>query len=378
MNYFDYAATTPCHPDVIEAMNIFHCKKFGNESSQHQMGFQAKRSIEKASESIAQSINCQPKEIIYTSGATESNNLILKGIAEKHNYQGHIITSSIEHDCILDTCVYLETKGINITYLPVNQQGITDVNQLKQAIQKDTILISIMFANNETGSIQPIEKIGNIAQEHSIPFHTDAVQAFQYTNIDVKQMNIQSLSLSGHKLHGPKGIGILYLKQHTHITPQIHGGSQQLNKRAGTMNTPGIIGIAEAIKIIQNNKPENTKCMRELHSYCKQQLYSRFPDIHLTVNEEDSAPHIIHCCFAHIDGKSLVTRMSNQGISLSNGSACSSGNASLSHVVQALNLPNKYKKGATRISFSNNTSKQNIDHLIKILHTEVQALQDFI
>lgn len=355
-NYFDNAATTRTDDKVIEAMLPYFSIEYGNPSSVYKLGRKARSAIEDAREKIAKAINANPNEIYFTSGGSESDNLAIKGIAHANKNKGnHIITSKIEHHAVLETCENLEKEGFEISYIDVDENGIIDLNQLKAEIKETTILITVMFANNEVGTLQPIDVIGKIAKENGIIFHTDAVQAVGSVNIDVKNLNIDSLSMSGHKFYGPKGIGALYIKQGIKFDKLINGGHQEKNKRAGTENVPGIVGIGKAIELAYEKLEENNKKIKFLRDYYLEEIKKRIPNIKINGDIKNRLPGNMNISFRGIDGDGLLFNLDLKDIYASTGSACASGSIEPSHVLTAMGL--NEEDARTRIK-SNNRKKQ--------------------
>jgi cysteine desulfurase len=372
--YLDNAATTRTDPKVVKSMIPYFIKDYGNASSLHKLGINAKMALESARKTIAKSINAKPEEIIFTSGATESNNLALKGIAFSKK-KGHIITTKIEHDCILNTCKWLKTLGFKITYLNVDKEGFINLKELEDAIKKnkDTILISIIHANNEIGTIQDLEAIGKICFKHNIPFHTDAAQSYTKTLIDVKKQNLSLVSLNSHKIHGPKGVGALYIKKGVKIVPLAHGGGHEQNLRSGTENIPGIIGFAKAVKL---SSKKYIKHMAKLRDYLIKEVLKKIPDVKLNGSTENKRLcNNINFSFKYIEGEAIGALLDAKGISSSTGSACSSKSLEPSHVLLALGLTPEQAHGSLRLSLSRYTTKQEIDYTIKSLISEVKKLR---
>ena len=360
--YFDNAATTRVRPEVVEAMTKYFSESYGNPSSIYKIAQANKTAVEKGREQVAKAINAEKNEIYFTAGGSESDNWAIKGIAESYADKGkHIITLAIEHHAVLHTCEYLESKGYEVTYLPVNEFGIVDLEELKKAIRDDTILISVMFANNEIGSIQPIKEIGAIAREKGIIFHTDAVQAVGHLPIDVKEMNIDLLSMSSHKFYGPKGIGALFIRKGIKIKPLIHGGAQERNRRAGTENVPGIVGMGLALELITKELPEETK---------------RLTYLRLNGDREKRLPNNANISFEFIEGESILLMLDMKGICASSGSACTSGSLDPSHVLLAIGLPHEKAHGSLRISLGMFNTEEEVDYLIKELPPIIQRLRD--
>ncbi len=375
--YFDNAATTKLDEDVFEAMLPYLKENYGNASSIYKLGRESKKAIEDSREKIANVLNCDPDEIYFTAGGSESDNTAIKGIAHSYKNKGnHIITSKIEHPAVLETCQKLEKEGFEISYISVDENGIINLEELKQAIKPTTILITIMFANNEIGTIQPIEEIGKIAKEKNIYFHTDAVQAIGSIKIDVQKLNIDSLSLSGHKLYAPKGIGALYVKKEVKFEKFIDGGHQEKNKRAGTENIAGIVGIGKAIEIAYNNLDEHNKKIKELRDYYIEQVKEKIPYIKINGDIEKRLPGNSNISFRFIEGEGLLLNLDLKGICASSGSACTSGSLDPSHVLLAIGLPHEIAHGSLRISIGKYNTREEIDYLVESLVEIVNRLRD--
>ncbi|TYT23243.1 cysteine desulfurase NifS [Dictyoglomus thermophilum] len=374
--YLDYAATTPIRKEVYEEMKLFLKEKFGNPSSIHNFGREVKKAIEEAREKIAKAIGAESDEIIFTSGGTESNNMAIKGVAFALSHKGrHIITSQIEHHAVLEPCHFLEKIGFEITYLPVDKEGYVDPDDLKKAIRKDTVLISIMHANNEIGTIEPIREISNIAKEHDIYFHTDAVQTVGHIPVNVNDLGVDLLSLSAHKFYGPKGIGALYIRKGTRIEPIIHGGSQENNKRAGTENVAGIIGMGKALELAISEMEREQKRLTELRDYFINQVEKRIPEVYLNGPRVNRLPNNINFSFAQIEGETLLLHLDLEGIAVSTGSACSSKSLEPSHVLSAIKLPAKLAQGSIRFTIGLYTQKEDLDYTIKVLENTIEKLR---
>ncbi len=375
--YFDNAATTRVRPEVVEAMTKYFSESYGNPSSIYKIAQANKTAVEKGREQVAKAINAEKNEIYFTAGGSESDNWAIKGIAESYADKGkHIITLAIEHHAVLHTCEYLESKGYEVTYLPVNEFGIVDLEELKKAIRDDTILISVMFANNEIGSIQPIKEIGAIAREKGIIFHTDAVQAVGHLPIDVKDMNIDLLSMSSHKFYGPKGIGALFIRKGIKIKPLIHGGAQERNRRAGTENVPGIVGMGLALELITKELPEETKRLTYLRDKLIDGILKAVPYSRLNGDREKRLPNNANISFEFIEGESILLMLDMKGICASSGSACTSGSLDPSHVLLAIGLPHEKAHGSLRISLGMFNTEEEVDYLIKELPPIIQRLRD--
>ena len=375
--YFDNAATTKLDDEVLKEMIPYLKENYGNASSIYKLGRESRRAIEDSREKIAKVLNCKQSEIYFTSGGSESDNTAIKGIARGNKNKGnHIITSKIEHPAILETCRQLEREGFEISYISVNENGIINLEELKKALKPTTILITIMFANNEIGTIQPIEEIGKIAKENNIYFHTDAVQVIGSLNIDVKKLNIDSLSLSGHKFYGPKGIGALYLKTGINFEKFIDGGHQERNKRAGTENVAGIVGIGKAIELAYNNLDKNNKKIKELRNYYVEQVKEKIPYIKINGDMEKRLPGNSNISFKFIEGEGLLLNLDLKGICASSGSACTSGSLDPSHVLLAIGLPHEIAHGSLRITIGKYNTKEEIDYLVECLVEIVNRLRE--
>ena len=368
IKYFDNAATTQVNQDVIKEMLPYFSIEYGNPSSLYSIGRRAKRALEEARRKIANIINCKPNEIYFTSCGTESDNLAIKGIAYANKEKGkHIITSKIEHPAVLNTCKELEEQGYKVTYLDVDQNGIVNVEQLKASIKTDTILITIMFANNEIGTIQPIEEIGKIAKENNIIFHTDAVQAMGNLKIDVKKLNINALSMSAHKFYAPKGIGALYVGEDVNFKQIQNGGHQEKNKRAGTENLAEIVGMSKALELIYKNFENHNNKIKELRDYYIEKIQNNIVDSKLNGDRINRLPGNANKSFKNINAEELLFKLDDKGICASAGSACSSGSTSPSHVLTAIGLPPEWANGTLRVTIGMNNTKEEVDYLINAL-----------
>lgn len=376
MRYFDHAATTKVKKEVLDKMFPYFVEQYGNPSSLYKLGRIARVGIEEARRNVANLINCDRNEIIFTSGGTESDNTALKGIMHLEKNKGkHMITTKIEHPAILHTCERLEEEGYQITYLNVNKEGIIELEELNNAIRKDTVLLSIMFANNEIGSIQPIEKIGEIADKRGIIFHTDAVQACGNVEIDVKRMKIDMLSLSGHKIGAPKGIGALYVNKSIELKKFIDGGHQERDKRAGTENVPGMIGLGEACKIAKENMEEHIKNLTELRNDYISRIKNEIVDIQINGSMEKRLPGNSNISFKGVNGNELLMKLDERGICASAGSACSSGSGSPSHVLTAIGLPSEYAEGTLRVTLGEDNTKEDINYLVESLAEIIKEIR---
>lgn len=375
--YFDNAATTKLDDEVLKEMLPYLKDNYGNPSSIYKLGREARKAIEDSREKIAKVLNCKANEIYFTAGGSESDNTAIKGIAKANKKRGnHIITSKIEHPAVLETCKQLEKEGFEITYISVDEKGIVDLEELNKSIKPTTILITIMFANNEIGTIQPIEEIGKIAKGNNIYFHTDSVQAVGSIKIDVQKLNIDSLSLSGHKFYGPKGVGALYVKTGVPFEKFISGGHQERNKRAGTENVAGIVGIGKAIELAYENLDEYNKKIKELRDYYVKQVEEKIPYIKINGDMEKRLPGNSNISFRFIEGEGLLLNLDLKGICASSGSACTSGSLDPSHVLLAIGLPHEIAHGSLRVSIGKYNTKEEIDYLIENLMEIVTRLRE--
>lgn len=369
--YFDNAATTALDEDVFNEMLPFLTSYYGNASSLYDLGKISKQAIENSRIEIAKILNCKPSEIYFTSGGSESDNTAIKGIAQASKHKGnHIITSSIEHPAVLETCKDLEKEGFKVTYLPVDQFGSINLKQLENSITPSTILISIMFANNEIGTIEPIEEIGKIAKKHNIPFHTDAVQAMGAIKIDVKELNISALSFSAHKFYGPKGIGVLYVNENTEFQRLISGGHQEKEKRAGTENVANIIGMSAALNKSYANLNEQNTRIKNLRDYFLSEITKKFPDVKINGSILKRLPGNANISFRNKDRQKILDKLNSVNICASAGSACSAGILKQSHVLNAIGIPKEYSGNSLRITIGKNNTKEEVDYLVKTL-TEI-------
>ena len=374
--YLDNAATTQVYPEVLEAMNPYFTEYYGNPSSIYSFAGEANKAVAKARETLADLIHAKAEEIYFTGGGSESDNWALKATAESYSDKGkHIITTKIEHHAILHTCEYLEKKGYEVTYLDVDEYGSVRLDELEKAIRPDTILISVMTANNEIGTIQPIEEIGQIARKHGVLFHTDAVQAFGHIEIDVDKMNIDMLSASGHKINGPKGIGLMYIRKGVKIRSFIHGGAQERSRRAGTHNVPGIVGFAKAAELAKASLGSRIAYETELRDYLIERVLKEIPYSRLNGDRQKRLPNNTNFCFQYIEGESLLILLDQKGICGSSGSACTSGSLDPSHVLLAIGLPHEIAHGSLRLTLSEKTTKEEIDFTIDELKKIVDRLR---
>lgn len=377
MIYLDNAATTRTAPEVVEAMLPYFSEFYGNASTVYEFGGKSKEAVSKARESIANAIGAKENEIYFTAGGSESDNWALKATAEAYKSKGkHIITSKIEHHAILHTCEWLEQNGFEVTYLDVDEFGVVKLGELKKAIRPDTILISIMFANNEIGTIEPIAEIGKIARQHGILFHTDAVQAFGQIPINVDELQIDMLSSSGHKLNGPKGIGFLYIRKGVKIRSLLHGGAQERKRRAGTENVPGIVGFGKAVELAMASMQERTKKERELRDYLMERVLREIPFTRVNGDRTNRLPNNVNLCFQFVEGESLLIMLDMKGICGSSGSACTSGSLDPSHVLLAIGLPHEIAHGSLRLTLGEDTTKEDIDYTVDTIKEIVQQLRE--
>ncbi len=376
MIYLDNAATTRTAPEAVEAMLPYFTEFYGNASSIYKLGSESKKATIKARETIAGTLGAEPNEIYFTAGGSESDNWALKAAFEAYRDKGkHIITSKIEHHAILHTCEYLEKSGAEITYLDVDENGLVDLDQLRKAIRPDTILISIMYANNEIGTIQPIREIGEIAAEHGVLFHTDAVQAYGQIPIRVDELHIDMLSASGHKLNGPKGIGFLYINKKVRIRSFVHGGQQERGRRAGTENVPGIVGLEAAVERAFRIMEEKTRKEIELRDYFISRIQKEIPYAKLNGHPVKRLPNNINFSFEFIEGESMLIMLDMKGICASSGSACTSGSLDPSHVLLAIGLPHEKAHGSLRLTLSEENTKEEMDIVADELKLIVERLR---
>jgi cysteine desulfurase len=374
--YMDNSATTPTRKEEVEEMIPYLTENFGNPSSIYKLGKTSKQAIEKARKQVADAIGAEENEIYFTSGGTESDNWAIKGVAFANRNKGkHIITSSIEHHAVLHTCTWLEGQGFEITYLPVDKYGMVSLEDLRNAIRNDTIIISIMLANNEIGTIQPVEEIGKIAKENKIYFHTDAVQAIGHVPINVKNMNIDLLSLSGHKFEGPKGCGALYIRKGVKIEALLHGGAQERKRRAGTENVPAIVGFGKAIELATGEIEESNKTLLEMRERLFEGLL-KIPKTHLNGHPTQRLANNVNVTFEYIEGESLLLLLNAKGIFASTGSACNSSSLEPSHVLTACGVPHEIVHGSLRLSLGRMNTQEDVDRVLEVLPEIVQRLRN--
>jgi cysteine desulfurase len=375
--YLDHAATTPCDPAVVEAMLPWHAEQFGNPSTVYSLGLTASAALEQSRETVAHILGAEPDEIYFTSGGTESDNWAVQGAADIQRNKGrHIVTSSIEHHAVLETVEFLEKRGYEVTRVPVDKIGLVDPGDIKKALRADTVVVSVMHANNEIGTIQPLAEIATLTQEAGVPFHTDAVQTVGKMPLDVKALGIDMLSASGHKLYGPKGVGFLYLRKRTRITPLLHGGGQEKNRRAGTHNVPGIVGLAKALEIAAERMGEAAVREGELRDRLWNGLKDTIPNIYLNGDPGHGLPGILNFRLEGIEGESMILMLDMEGICVSSGSACTTGSLEPSHVLLATGIPAEDAHGSLRISLGRSTASEDIDHFIQVFPPIVARLRE--
>jgi cysteine desulfurase len=370
--YLDHAATTPIDPIVIEAMQPYFAKKYGNASSLHSWGREAKKALEASRDIIAKKLNAKNYKLIFTSGGTESNNLALKGTAFANKKKRHIITTQIEHECVLNSCLWLEEQGFEVSFLPVDSEGFINLDNLEQTIRKDTLLVSVIHANNEIGTIEPIKEIGKICQEHGVYFHTDACQSFTKVPINLKKQHIDLLTINSHKIHGPKGVGALLVRDGVNIHPLLHGGGHENGLRSGTENIPGIVGFAKATEIA---KEHDIQHMRKLRNILINTVLEEIPNTKLNGPKKQRLCNNANFSFKYIEGESLVLRLDAKGIACSTGSACSSHSLEPSHVLLAIGLTPQDAHSSLRFSIGKRNTEREIKYTIEVLKDEVKNLR---
>lgn len=374
--YLDHAATTQLSEAVEEAMQPYFQEKFGNASTMYQYGEEAKEAIENAREQIAASLSAKKSEIYFTSGGSESDNWAVKGIAGALKARGrHIITSKIEHHAVLNSCEYLERLGYRVTYLEVDRDGMISLEELEQAIRQDTTLITIMFGNNEVGTIEPVMEIGRIAREHGVLFHTDAVQAYAQIPISVRQYPVDLLSASAHKFHGPKGVGFLYVREGVPLPSFIHGGSQEQGKRAGTENVSGIVGMGKAAELAMHGMRQRIRRETMLRNYLMEKVTHEIPQTRINGHRTRRLPGNVSMSFAGVDGATLLILLDEEGICASGGSACNTGESRISYVIEALGVPKEYAAGTVRMTLGKDTTRQEIDAAVDSLKRNIALLR---
>lgn len=374
--YLDNAATTALSPKVLEQMMPYLTTIYGNPSSPHSFGQEARKGVDHARDQVAKALNALPEEIIFTGCGTESDNTVLFGVTERYAKKGnHIITTNVEHHAILHTCEALEKRGVEVTYLPVDENGMVTAEQVANAITDKTILVSIMFANNEVGTIMPIAEIGKVCRERGVLFHTDAVQAVGHVPIDVKAMNIDMLSLSAHKFHGPKGVGALYMKKGIRLPSYVMGGAQERNRRAGTENVAGIVGLGAAIALATQTLEESAARMTKLRDKLIAGIAQRIPEVKLNGHPTMRLPNNVNYSIKYIEGESILLMLDMNGIAASSGSACTSGSLDPSHVLLALGLSHEVAHGSVRLTLSDETTEEDIDYVLDVLPKVAERLR---
>ena len=375
--YLDNAATTKVRNEVVEAMLPYFTEYFGNPSSLHLFAREAGKGLDTARAQVAKALNAKPEEIIFTGGGSESDNMVLRGIPEAYKKKGkHVITSAVEHHAVLHTLEAMEKEGrVEVTYLPVDEYGMVTAEQVEKAIRPDTVLVSIMFANNEVGTIMPIEQIGETCKKYGVLFHTDAVQAVGHVPVDVEKMHIDLLSLSGHKFHGPKGVGALYVRKGARIPALILGGAQERRKRAGTENVPGIVGMGKAIELATAELEDNAAKMKVLRDRLIFGIPARIPDVKLNGHPTERLPNNVNFSIRFIEGESILLMLDLNGIAASSGSACTSGSLDPSHVLLAMGLPHEVAHGSLRLTLSEFTTPEEIDYVLDTLPPIVEKLR---
>jgi cysteine desulfurase len=377
--YLDHAATTPLDSRVWDAMQPYLTEHFGNPSSIYRLGRQARKGLDEARQTVADILNASPQEIVFTSSGTEADNLAIKGVAEAMRQQGrgrHIITSAIEHHAVLHPCEYLETMGFAVTYLPVDEAGGVQPQVLAQAIRPDTVLVTIMAANNEIGTIEPLDELAQVTREHGVYLHTDAVQAGGYLSLDVEALGVDLLSLSAHKIYGPKGAGVLYVRRGVPLTPLIHGGGQERGRRSSTENVAGIVGLAEALRLAQEERESyQTHCLA-LREQLIEGILSRIPGAQLNGHRKQRLPNNVHFCFAGISGEAILVKLDQLGICASSGSACNVGVLEPSHVLKALGVPDELALSALRLSLGRGNTLQEVAYVLEVLPRTIVELRE--
>jgi cysteine desulfurase len=375
--YLDHAATTPVHPQVLEAMLPYFNERYGNPSSMHSVGREARRAVEQARADVGGILNCSPEEIVFTSCGTESDNLAIRGVAWLNRRRGdHIITSSVEHHAVSHTLEQMERHfGFEVTYLPVDQYGLVDPADVERAITDTTILITIMYANNEVGTVEPISEIGRIARDHDIPFHTDAVQAAGALSLDVEELNVDLLSLSGHKFYGPKGVGVLYVREGLEPLPIQTGGGHERNRRSGTENVAGIVGLATALKLVEGRKDEETRRLAGLRDRLTEGVLASLDHCRLMGHPEQRLPNNVNIAFEYVEGEGILTGLDVEGIAVSSGSACATGSSEASHVLLAMGVDPGLARGTVRMTLGRENTEEDVDRVIEALPRVVERLR---
>ncbi len=366
--YLDHAATTPVDPRVVEAMLPYYSEKFGNPSSIYSLARESRRALDSARETVAQLLNAQPREIVFTACGTESDNTAIKGVAEANKDRGnHIITTAIEHEAVLETCKYLEKRGFRVTYLPVDSHGTVDLAELEKAITPATILVGVMMANNEVGTVQPLAHIAEIIKGRNISFHTDAVQAGGSLDLDVDKLGVDLLALSGHKFYAPKGVGVLYVREGTRLMPQLLGGGQEKNRRSGTENVAQIVGLARALELAYEEHPENNPRIQRLRDKLKDGILETVPDTTFNGHPTNRLPNNTSFCFKGVEGEQILLALDLNGVGASTGSACTSASSEPSHVLTAMGVPAALAHGAVRMTLGKGNTEQDVDTVLRLL-----------
>jgi cysteine desulfurase len=373
--YMDHSATTPVDPLVVDAMLPFFTETFGNASSLHSFGTEAAEALSGARKQVADAIGALPEEIIFTSGGTESDNLAIRGVVPFNAGKKHIITSVIEHPAVLNTCAFLESQGHEVTYVPVDADGIVDAGKLEASIKENTVLISIMHANNEVGTIQPIEKISGIAKEHNIYFHTDAVQSVGKIPVNVDDLGVDMLSISSHKIHGPKGVGALYVRKGTNISPIVFGGNHEKGMRSGTENISGIVGFARAMEIAVKRLETDSEHMTKMRDSLISRVFDTIADVRLNGHPSVRLPNNVNMSFKYVEGESMLMMLDMQGVAVSTGSACSSKSLKASHVLSSLEIEDDFIHGSLRISLGRGNTMEDIDYVVNALQETIAKLR---
>ena len=374
--YLDHSATTPVRQEVVEAMTPFFTEAYGNASSVHALGKNARKALENARQEVAKAIGAAPEEIYFTSGGTESDNTAVKGVMRaKRSKGGHFITSAIEHMAGLNSGKALEKEGFQVTYLPVDEYGIVELDALEEAISDETALISVMLANNETGVIQPLRQIAEIAKKHDIPVHTDAVQALGKIPVNVDDLGVDLLSVSGHKIYGPKGIGVLYVRKGTRFAPLLHGGHHERNKRPGTENVPAIVGLGKAVELAMGEMEETSARLKDLRDRLEQGIRDNVEDVYLNGHHEKRLPNVLNMSFEFVEGESLLLTLDHKGVAVSTGSACTSGSLEPSHVLKAMGMDPALSHGSLRFSLGRDNTAEQMDYVVECLGEVVGRLR---
>ncbi len=374
--YLDHAATTPVHPEVAELIQEYLVRTYGNPSSLHRFGRRARAALEEAREQVAEALGAEPEEIVFTSGGTEADNLAIRGAALAHGRPGHIITTRVEHHAVLHTCEALEETGFEVTYLPVDRHGRIAPEQVAEAIRPDTVLVTVMLANNEVGTVQPLAAVGEICRERGVLLHSDAVQALGQLPIDVGQLGVDLLSVSGHKIYGPKGIGALYVRRGVRLSPLMYGGGHERRRRPGTENVPGIVGLGKACELAVRELAARARTMREMRDRLVEGIQARIAEVVLNGHPTERLPNNANLCFRYVEGESILLGLDSKGIAASSGSACTSGALEPSHVLMAMGLSHELAQGSVRFSVGRLTRAEDIDYVLEVLPPIVERLRN--